>query len=143
MGLPEIVVVKLDPRVRYGRGGAEFIGQEGCVLIKIDLMALELVFIVIKSLSVSKNQSVLFLNVLHIATGASNPLSHLYILHILPISTKFIYFQPISAKFINSPIVSFNLCFFAFFLPFYFDHDAFMHRTLHVLDDPVLNKFLP
>lgn len=66
MGLPDIVVVKLDPRVRYGRVGSEFIGQEGCVLIKIDLMALELVFIVIKSLSVSKNQSVLSFNVLHV-----------------------------------------------------------------------------
>src|SRR6218665_1371528 len=58
------------------------------------------------------------------------------------ISTKFINFPPISAKFIKSPyfrsIYGFLLIYafakFRFFCFPLFDHDAFMHHALHVLD---------
>jgi len=49
-----------------------------------------------------------------------------------------LYIPPISAKFIHSPISAkckflLNLCLFA---SSYFEHDAFMHHALHVLDAP-------
>jgi len=59
--------------------------------------------------------------------GRLSPLSQWCILHILPISTKFINFPPISAK------LTF-FCLIYFFAYPHFDHDELRHHTLHILD---------
>ena len=53
-------------------------------------------------------------------------------------------FPPIFAKCLHFPLCSFNFRFLASFKFFlassYFDHDAFMHHALHVLDALPLSK---
>src|SRR6218665_2738706 len=47
-----------------------------------------------------------------------------------------------SPTLVNFPLISLNLRVFAYFTCFvspYFDRDAFMHHTMHVLDDPCVN----
>jgi len=58
---------------------------------------------------------------------------------------KFINFPPISAKCINSPYflsIDFIGLIYLFLLPPYFDHAAFMHHALHVLDAPEQHEHL-
>src|SRR6218665_3358965 len=54
-----------------------------------------------------------------------------------PYFQKIYKFSPISAKFIHFPLFPQNLRYFA--SP-HFDHDAFMHHVLHVLDAPVTGQ---
>ena len=68
-----------------------------------------------------------------IIAGASIQLSQWCILHIPPFSTKFI----------SSSLFAQNLGFLLnlrYLLPPCFDHDAFMHHALHVLDAPGMSQ---
>src|SRR6218665_435114 len=60
-------------------------------------------------------------------------------MHMPPISNN-IYNPPTFAKMFNLSLFSFNLLLFSlnlhFFISPYFDHDAFTHYALHVLDIP-------
>src|SRR6218665_1771355 len=57
--------------------------------------------------------------------------------HTFPTISENFLFSP---YFSNSPLILLNLLVFTYILdflfPHYFDHDAFMHHTMHVLDAP-------
>jgi len=55
--------------------------------------------------------------------------------------THILYIPPIYTKFINSPIFDKFRIFveFTYFASPYFDHDAFIHHALHVLNVPDLS----
>src|SRR6218665_1771993 len=66
------------------------------------------------------------------SSGTSIPSISSKVIHLSTYFRKIYQFNPISTKFTFFGLI------YVFLLPPYFDHDAFMHHALHVLDAPAL-----